>query len=153
MYHAAQMWRRCHPELPSSAFKSFWDLLSVATLPFICENLPPRKQMVPKSKATVNVLNWNDQVKIWDLLKSGLTLSEVGRGHGKKESSICSTELYAYWVFLHGRFLGAVGQGSTVFSPIGCLFTLLSVSLLHIMFFFFFFFLPTDFFCSAGDQA
>jgi hypothetical protein len=39
----------------------------------------PKKQMVPKSKAKVNVHNLSGKVKILDVLKGGMSLAEVGQ--------------------------------------------------------------------------
>jgi hypothetical protein len=41
------------------------------------------------------VLDWSDQVTIWDVLKGVMSLAEVGWWCGKHEPSICSTELNA----------------------------------------------------------
>jgi hypothetical protein len=49
---------------------------------------PPQIKWCPKAKIKVNVLNWNNKVKIWGLLESELTLVEVGWHYGKNGPSI-----------------------------------------------------------------
>jgi hypothetical protein len=60
-----------------------------------CENLPPTSKWCPRSKVKVNVLDWCDNLRIWDLSKGAMSWAEVRWHYGKNESSMCSTGLTA----------------------------------------------------------
>jgi hypothetical protein len=62
----------------------------------------PRNKSCPKHNVKVNVLNWSDRVRIWDLLKSGVCLAEVGGLLG--EMNQASYAPWGFTVFLNGRW-------------------------------------------------
>jgi hypothetical protein len=49
----------------------------------------PKSKRCPKSKVKVNVLNWSEKVKFWDLFKDGLSLWKLGSNVGKMNQASC----------------------------------------------------------------
>jgi hypothetical protein len=77
----------------------------------------PKSKWCPESKVQLNVLNLSDKAKILELLKSVMSLAEVGQSYRENETSICSTVVNPThpehsWVFLNDSLLGS--QGSTI---------------------------------------
>jgi hypothetical protein len=57
------------PTLLSIVLKSLYDLLSVSLLLILWKSSSPKASGAHKSKVKLNMLNWSNKVKIWDLLK------------------------------------------------------------------------------------
>jgi hypothetical protein len=69
----------------------------------------PQSKWKPKSKIKLEMLNWSDKMKTWDLLKSFVFGLSLGIPYGKNGSSILSTILscapLAFAVFHHWQSL------------------------------------------------
>jgi hypothetical protein len=78
------MWRRsqsvlCYQHLCLNRYVIFW----VFPCPSFCEICLPKANGAPQNQVKVNVLSWSEGVRIWDLLKGGMS----GGGMGKKSST------------------------------------------------------------------